>query len=76
MSSDALADALANALENKVGDASGPEQITDMWQLHFLEMLNSVYNTDSKCFACDHIDFVFPKSQIEVIDKRCDKYFG
>ena len=54
-------------LASKVGDAVGNEQITDMWHHHFSEILNSVYNTDSKSFVCNHIDSVSPKSK-ELID--------
>ena len=48
----------------QVGDAVGNEQITDMWHHHFSEILNSVHNTDSKSFVCDHIDSVSPKSKM------------
>ena len=51
-------------LASKVGDAVGNEQITDMWHHHFSEILNSVHNTDSKSFVCDHIDSVSPKSKM------------
>ena len=51
-------------LTSKVGDAVGNEQITDMWHHHFSEILNNVYNTDSKSFVCDHIDSDFPKSKM------------
>ena len=51
-------------LASKVGDAVGNEQITDMWYHHFSEILNSVHNTDSKSFVCDHIDSVSPKSKM------------
>ena len=51
-------------LASKVGDAVDNEQITDMWHHHFSEILNSVHNTDSKSFVCDHIDSVFPKSKM------------
>ena len=51
-------------LASKVGDAVGNEQITDMWHHHFSEILNSVHNTDSKIFVCDHIDSVSPKSKM------------
>ena len=51
-------------LASKVGDAVGIEQITDMWHHHFSEILNSVHNTDSKSFVCDHIDSVSPKSKM------------
>ena len=51
-------------LASKVGDAVSNEQITDMWQHHFSEILNSIHNTDSKSFVCDHIDSVSPKSKM------------
>ena len=51
-------------LVSKVGEAVGNEQITDMWHHHFSEKLNSVHNTDSKSFVCDHIDSVSPKSKL------------
>ena len=51
-------------LASKVGDAVGNEQITDMWHHHFSEILNSVHNTDSKSFVCDHIASVSPKSKM------------
>ena len=51
-------------LASKVADAVGNEQITDMWHHHFSEILNSVHNTDSKSFVCDHIGSVSPKSKM------------
>ena len=48
-------------LGSKVRDAFGNEQITDMCHDHFLAILNSVHNTDSKSVVCDHTDSASPK---------------
>ena len=42
----------------KVGDAVGNADITAMWQAHFSELLNIVYNTSSTNFVCEHVDAV------------------
>ena len=39
-------------LATKVGDAVGNADITAMWQAHFSELLNSVYDTSSNSFVC------------------------
>ena len=53
-------------LATKVGDAVVTADVTTMWQTHFSELLNSVHNTSSKSFVCDHVDAVFPDSRISV----------
>ena len=41
-----------------------------MWQAHFSELLNSVHDTRSKSFVCEHVDAVLPDSRISVTS--CD----
>ena len=53
-------------LASKVGDSVGRVEITDMWQTHFSDLLNSVHNMDSKNFVCEHIDAVPPDSNITI----------
>ena len=48
----------------KVGDAVGTADSTAMWQTHFSELLNSVHDTSSKSFVCEHVDAVLPDSII------------
>ena len=57
-------------LATKVGDAVGNADITAMWQAHFSELLNSVYDTSSKSFVCEHVDAVLSDSRILVTS--CD----
>ena len=38
-------------LATKVDCAVGDKQISEMWHHHFSDLLNSVHNTDSKCFG-------------------------
>ena len=57
-------------LATKVGDAVGNADITAMWQAHFSELLNSVYDTSLKSFVCEHVDAVLPDSRILVTS--CD----
>ena len=45
-------------LASKVVDAVGSAKITDMWQTHYSELLNSVHDTSSKSFLSEHIDAV------------------
>ena len=47
-------------LATKVGDAVGTADITAMWQAHFSDLLNSVHDTSSKSFVCEHVDAVLP----------------
>ena len=49
-------------LATKFGDAVGTADITVMWQTHFSELLNSVHDTSSKNFVCEHVDAVLPDS--------------
>ena len=49
-------------LASKVGDAVGNAKITDMWQTHYSELLNSVHDTSSKSFVSEHIDAVSSES--------------
>ena len=53
-------------LASKVGDSVGSVEITDMWQTHFSDLLNSVHNIDSKNFVCEHIDAVPSDSNITI----------
>ena len=46
------------SLATKVGDAVCTVYITAMWQAHFSELLNSVHDTGSKSFVCEHVDDV------------------
>ena len=48
----------------------GTADITAVWQAHFSEILNSVYDTSSKSFVCEHVDAVLPDSRILVTS--CD----
>ena len=48
----------------------GTADITAIWQAHFSELLNSVHDTSSKRFICEHIDAVLPDSRISVTS--CD----
>ena len=57
-------------LTTKVGDAVGTTDITAMWQAHFSELLNSVHDTSSKSFVCEHVVAVLPDSRILVTS--CD----
>ena len=57
-------------LATKVGDAVGTADITAMWQVHFSEPLNSVHDTSSKSFVCEHVDAVLPDSRMSVTS--CD----
>ena len=43
-------------LATKVGDAIGNNNFTQLWQKHFSTLLNSVHNTDSREFVCEHIE--------------------
>ena len=49
-----------------VGGAVGNKQISEMWHHHFSDLLNSVYNTDSKSFVYEHIDDMLPKTAISI----------
>ena len=49
-----------------IGDSVGSVEITDMWQTHFSDLLNSVHNIDSKNFVCEHIDAVPSDSNITI----------
>ena len=53
-------------LASKVGDAVGSAKITDMWQTHYSELLNSVHDTSSKSFVSEHIDAVSSESIISI----------
>ena len=53
-------------LASKVGDAVGRAKITDMWQTHYSELLNSVHDTSSKSFVSEHIDAVSSESIISI----------
>ena len=57
------------SLASKVDNAVGSYEITDMWQIHFSDLLNSVHNTVSKGSVSNHIDAVdsFAISVISVI---------
>ena len=57
-------------LTTKVGDALGNADITAMWQAYFSKLLNSVNDTSSKSFVCEHVDAVLPDSRILVTS--CD----
>ena len=37
-----------------------------MWQIHFSDLQNSVHNTDSKGFVCNHIDAADSESHIGI----------
>ena len=54
------------SLTTKVGDAVCTVYITAMWQAHFSELLNSVHDTGSKSFVCEHVDAVWLDSGILV----------
>ena len=43
-------------LASEVRDAVGSGKITDMWQSHYSELLNSVHDTSLKSFVSKHID--------------------
>ena len=45
-------------LASKVGDAASSAKITDMWQTHHSELLNSVHDTSSKSLVSEHIEMV------------------
>ena len=53
-------------LASKVENAVGNHEITDMWKIHFSDLLNSVHNTDSKGFVSNHIDAVDSESHITI----------
>ena len=53
-------------LVTKVKNAVGSHEITDMWKIHFSDLLNSVHNTDSKGFVSNHIDAVDFESHITI----------
>ena len=53
-------------LASKVENAVGNHKITDMWKIHFSDLLNSVHNTDSKGFVSNHIDAVDSESHITI----------
>ena len=57
-------------LASKVEYAIGNHEITDMWKIHFSDLLNSVHNTDSKDFVSNHIDAVDSESHITIT--ACD----
>ena len=51
---------------SQVENAVGSYEITDMWQIHFSDLLNSVHNTDSKGCVSNHIDVVDSESHIAI----------
>ena len=51
---------------SKVGDAVGSPKITDMWQTHYSELLNSVHDTSSNSFVSEHIDVVSTESIVSI----------
>ena len=51
---------------SKVGDVVGSDKITDMWQTHYFELLNSIHDTSSKSFVSEHIDAVSSESIISI----------
>ena len=53
-------------LASKVESAVGNHEITDMWKIHFSDLLNSVHSTDSKGFVSNHIDAVDSESHITI----------
>ena len=53
-------------LASKVENAVGNHEITDMWKIHFSDLLTSVHNTDSKGFVSNHIDAVDSESHITI----------
>ena len=59
-------------LASKVENAVGSHEITDMWQSHFSDLLNSVHNTDSKGFVSIHIDAV--DSDLYITIATCDVF--
>ena len=57
-------------LASNVGDAVGSAKITDMWQTHYSELLNSVHDTSSESFVSEHIDAISSESIISILS--CD----
>ena len=53
-------------LASKVKNAVDSHEITDMWQIHFSDLLNSVHNTDSKVLVSILIDAVKSESRIAI----------
>ena len=53
-------------LASKVRDAVGSAKITDMWQTHYSELLNSLHDTSSKSFVSKHIDAVSSESIVSI----------
>ena len=44
----------------------GSIKITDMWPIHYSELLNSVHDTSSKSFVSEHIDAVSSESIVSI----------
>ena len=53
-------------LATKVGGAIEDEQISDMWNRDFSDLLNNVHNTDLKSSVSEHIDDMLPKTAISI----------
>ena len=58
------------SLATNVGEAVGNADITAIWQAYFSKLLNSVHDTSSKSFVCEHVDAVLYDSRIFVTS--CD----
>ena len=54
------------AFKDAFRDAVGSAKITDMWQTHYSDLLNSVHDTSLKSFVSEHIDAVSSESIVSI----------